>query len=90
MSAVLNVMRSSATQQLAAEAALAELRLVELGVDVVVVEHELLAEQLVEAADEEDRVRRIAGMDDVEAATEQHLQRQPEFHDAAPTLYSSA
>ena len=68
-------------QQFLAEAAPAELGFVELGIDVVVIEHELLAEQLVETADEENRVRRIAGVDDVEAAAEQDLQRQPELHD---------
>ncbi len=46
----------------------------------MVIEHVLLAEQLVEGADEKDRVRRIAGVDHVEAATEEDLQRQPEFH----------
>ena len=87
MSAVRNVMRSSASSSLLAEAALAELGFVEFGIDVVVIEHELLAEQLVEAADEENRVRRIAGVDDVEAAPEQHLQRQPELHDQRHAVF---
>ena len=54
-SAVRKVQRSSAHHQPVEEVAPAELRFVQLGVDVVVVEDELLAEQLEEAADEEDQ-----------------------------------
>src|SRR5688572_33256536 len=50
-----------------------ELGLVELRVDVVVVEDEALAEELEESADEEEEVRRIARVDRVEAAREEHL-----------------
>ncbi len=74
-------------QQPASEATFTELGFVELGVDVVVIEHELLAEQFVETADQENGVRRIAGMDDVEAATEEDLQRQPEFHEQRHAVF---
>jgi len=66
------VSRSSATISFQKKFAAAEFRLVELRVDVVVVEDEPLAEQLEEAADEEEEVRRIARMDHVEAAREKH------------------
>src|SRR6185436_16922151 len=56
----------------------AELGLVQLGVGVVVVEHELLAEQLEEVADEEEQVRGIARVDHVEAPAEQHTPAQQE------------
>src|SRR5437879_10720396 len=50
----------------------AELRLVELGVKIMVIEDELLAEQLKKSADEEEQVGRIAGVNDVETAREEH------------------
>ncbi len=51
----------------------AELRLVQLGIDVVVIEQEALAaEQLEEAADQENVVGRVAGMDRVKAVPPQH------------------
>src|SRR5690606_27854281 len=49
------------------EAALIELRLVELRIDVVVIENELLPEQLERQGDQKDQIRRIARMNDVEA-----------------------
>src|SRR4051812_4306051 len=55
-----------------------ELREIQLGIRVVVVEQELLAEDLVEPADQEEEIGRIAVMDDVEAAREEHPQRQHE------------
>src|SRR5207247_7256796 len=64
--------------ELPEEAATAELRLIELRVDVVVVEDEFLPEELEEAADEEEEVRRIARVDRVEAAREEHAPRDRE------------
>jgi hypothetical protein len=55
--------------------------------DVVVVEHEPLAEQLVEAADQENGVRRIAGVNDVETAAEEDLQRKPELHEQRDAVF---
>src|SRR6185369_8488117 len=52
-----------------------ELRFVQLGIDVVMIEQEFLAEQLVEAADQEQRIGRIARVDRVEAALHQYAQR---------------
>jgi hypothetical protein len=57
----------------------AEFRLVELGVDVVVIENELLAEQLEEPTDQKNRIRGIAGVDDVESACQQHSPGQHEL-----------
>ncbi len=48
------------------------------------VEHELHAEQLEEGADQEQQVRRVAGMDDVEAAPPPHAPAQPEGAGTAP------
>src|SRR4051812_26619754 len=45
------------------------------------IEHELLAEELPEAADGEDEIRRIARMDDVEPAAEADLPRKHELHE---------
>src|SRR5688572_10140218 len=56
------------------QVAAAELGLVELRVGVVVVEHELLAEQLEQVADEEKEIRRVAGVDDVEAFAKKNFQ----------------
>ena len=51
----------------------AELCLVQLGVDVVMVKDEFLAEEeLEEAADQKQQIGRIAGLDDIEAARQQH------------------
>ncbi len=44
----------------------------------MVVEDELLAEQLVESADQEEEVRRVAGVNDVEASSQQHSPREHE------------
>src|SRR5204863_1634242 len=49
---------------------------VELGAGVMMVEEELLAEELVEAADEEEQIRRVAAVNDVKAARGKHAQRQ--------------
>jgi hypothetical protein len=62
----------------------AELGFVQLRVDVVVVEDELLAEQLEEPADQEEEVRRIAGMNHVEAARGEHPPAQRERLPARP------
>src|SRR4029077_19106462 len=59
-------------QQSIEEPAPAELRFTELGVEIVVVEHELLSEQLEEPADEKEQVRRIAGVNHVEPASEEN------------------
>ena len=56
------------TQKPVPDVAATKLRLVELGVDVVMIEYEALAEHFEEAADQEDRVGRITGVDDIEAA----------------------
>ena len=63
------------------EIAPAELRLIELRIEIVMIEHELLAEQLEEAADQEKQVRRIAGMDDVESTGEEHPPGEQEGRD---------
>src|SRR5262245_23238440 len=55
------------------EIAAAELGLVELGAKVMVVEHELLAQRPERDADQKEQVRRIARVDDVEAAGEKDL-----------------
>ena len=54
-------------------------RLVELGIDVVVIEDELLAEHLERQADKEYEVRRIARVDDVEASRRGNPQGQKEL-----------
>ena len=62
--------------QFVEQVAPAEFGFVQLGVDIVVVEQELLAkEQLEESPDQEDEIRRIARMDRVEAALAQHPER---------------
>jgi hypothetical protein len=64
--------------QLPQGAAAPELGFVELRARVVVVEDELLAEELVERPDEEEQIRRIAGMHYVEAPFPQHFQAEEE------------
>ena len=64
--------------QLPEQAAPAELGFVQLRIGVVVIEQEFLAEQLPEAADQEEQVGRIAGMDDVEALPEEYSPAQGE------------
>src|SRR5712664_936953 len=49
----------------------AELRLVELGAEIVMVENEPLSEQLEKSTNQEEQVRRIARVYDVEASREQ-------------------
>ena len=66
-SASQKVSRSEEAHQPIEKIAPPELRLVELGIDVVMVEDKALAgEQLEEAADQEDEVRRVTGVDDIE------------------------
>src|SRR5207302_5001481 len=50
----------------------AELCFVELGVEIVMIEQEFLTEQPEEPADQEEQVGRIAGVNDVEPAREEH------------------
>jgi hypothetical protein len=52
----------------------------------VVIEQEFLAEQFVEPADQENHVRRIAAVHDVEAAREEYLQRQGELRGQRPAV----
>ena len=61
-----------ATQEPVPDVASAKLGLVELGIDIVVVKYKALAEQLEESRNQENRVRRIAAMDDVKAPCESH------------------
>src|SRR6185437_9912290 len=62
------------------EIAASEFRLVELRVDVVMVEEEALAgNHLVERADEEDVIGRIARVDGIEAVAPQDLEREHEL-----------
>src|SRR5208337_2083862 len=57
-----------------------EFCLVELGVDVVMIEHEFFPEQEFEkSTDDEDQIGRIAGMDDVEPVGEENAPRQQRF-----------
>ena len=80
ISAALKVSFSASRNRLPQDAPPAELRLVELRVGVVMVEHEALAgENLEEQRDQKNEVRRVAGMDHVEAVTPPHLEREHEF-----------
>jgi L-fucose isomerase-like protein len=70
--------------------AAAELRLVELGIDVVVVEDELLAEQLEEAADEEEQVRRLQAWITSKPRVKSTRQQQDEGPEERDSRYSIA
>src|SRR5215467_3762578 len=73
----------------------AKLRLIKLGIDIVVIEDELLPEdQLEESADQENRVGGVAGMDGVEAVSAEYPAGERELveqrrrifeHEAEPT-----
>src|SRR6185369_9140956 len=67
--------------------ATAKLRFVQLRVDVMVVEDELLAEDLEERTDQKKQVGRIAGVDDVEASSQQNLPRQEECREQRNAVF---
>ena len=80
ISAALKVSFSASRNRCQKTPAPAELRLVELRVGVVMVEHEALAgENLEEQPDQKNEVGRIAGMDHVEAVAPPHLEREHEL-----------
>ena len=80
MSAALKVSFSASRSRCQKNSAVAELRLVEFRVGVVMVEQEALPrENLEEKPDQEDEVGRIAGMDHVEAVAPPHLEREHEL-----------
>ena len=56
-----------------------KLGFVQLRVQIVVIEDEALPDQLEESADEKDCVRRVAGMDDVDAVGERNTYCENEF-----------
>src|SRR5690606_14200720 len=68
------------------EVASLELRLVQLGVDVAVIEQEPLTEELVKAADEKKRVGRIACVNRVEALLDQDANGQYELREKRPRV----
>ena len=70
--------------QLPEEAALAELGLVELGVDVVMIEDVALAEELERPGDEEDQIGRVAALDRVESARCERSSRPAASRGTAP------
>ena len=77
--AVRNVSRSTSTISRQSSPAPAELGLVELRADVVVVEEVAHAERPERPGDEEDQVGRVAAVQDVDPALAPHPQRQPEL-----------
>ena len=70
MSAKKKVSRSNSTRSRHKKPRLLEFRLVQLRIDVVVVEHVLLAEELERQGDQEDQVGRIAAVDCIEPVLE--------------------
>ena len=69
------------------EAALVELGLIQLGVDVVVVENILHAQQAELPSDKEDEIRRIATLNDINAAREKDLPRQHRFPEQRRAIF---
>jgi hypothetical protein len=51
-----------------------ELGLIKLGIDIMMVEKKLLAEQFEEATNQKNVIRRVAGVNDIESTGEQNAQ----------------